>query len=149
MSDARVPEAELRRFAPLAAPLLTGTAAGCFGPRAAKNRPGPGLEYLDTRQYQHGDDMRMIDWRQSARSKALLIRRYRDEAAADWFLCVDCSASVRWGEHKWPASVRLATALAYTLLRTGQGRAALWLATEIICGSGFQPRSGQDAPPTI
>ena len=133
MTETRIPESELRRFAPLAAPLLAGTAAGSFGPRAAKNRPGPGLEYLDTRQYQHGDDMRMIDWRQSARSQALLIRRYRDEAAADWHLCVDCSASVNWGEHKWPATVRLATALAYTLLYAGH-RVALILFSDRIEG---------------
>lgn len=133
MIDTRIAESELRRFAPLAAPLLAGTAAGSFGPRAAKNRPGPGLEYLDTRQYQHGDDMRMIDWRQSARSQALLIRRYRDEAAADWHLCVDCSASVNWGEHKWPATVRLATALAYTLLYAGH-RVALILFSDRIEG---------------
>ena len=133
MTDTRIAESELRRFAPLAAPLLAGTAAGSFGPRAAKNRPGPGLEYLDTRQYQHGDDMRMIDWRQSARSQALLIRRYRDEAAADWHLCVDCSASVNWGEHKWPATARLATALAYTLLYAGH-RVALILFSDRIEG---------------
>jgi len=128
-----IAEAELRRFAHLAAPLLQGTAAGGFGPRAARNRPGRGLEFLDTRHYEPGDDIRTIDWRQSARNQRLVIRRYRDETAADWFICLDCSASVEWGGRKWPATVRLATALTYTLLYAGH-RVALLLFSDRING---------------
>ena len=76
-------------------------------------------EFLDTRHYEPGDDIRTIDWRQSARNQRLVIRRYRDETAADWFICIDCSASVEWGGRKWPATVSLATALAYTFLYAG------------------------------
>jgi uncharacterized protein (DUF58 family) len=133
MTQTSIPEAELRRFARLVAPMLQGTAAGGFGPRAARNRPGRGLEFLDTRQYAPGDDVRMIDWRQSARSRDLVIRRYRDETAADWFLCVDCSASVAWGDNKWPLMVQLASALGYTLLYAGH-RVALVLFSDRING---------------
>ena len=128
-----IAEADLRRFAHLAAPLLQGTAAGGFGPRAARNRPGRGLEFLDTRHYEPGDDIRTIDWRQSARNQRLVIRRYRDETAADWFICIDCSASVNWGGRKWPATVSLATALAYTLLYAGH-RVAVMLFSDRING---------------
>jgi uncharacterized protein (DUF58 family) len=131
MTPAPIPEAELRRFAHLAAPLLQGTAAGGFGPRAARNRPGRGLEFLDTRHYEPGDDIRTIDWRQSARNQRLVIRRYRDETAADWFICLDCSASVDWGGRKWPATVRIATALAYTLLYAGHRVAVLLFSDRI------------------
>jgi uncharacterized protein (DUF58 family) len=126
-----IPEADLRRFAPLAAPLLRGTAAQGFGPRAARNRAGAGLEFLDTRNYEPGDDIRTIDWRQSARSRDLVIRRFRDETAADWFICLDCSASVGWGGRKWPAMVQLATALAYTLLFAGHRVAVLLFSDRI------------------
>ena len=126
-----IAEADLRRFAHLAAPLLQGTAAGGFGPRAARNRPGRGLEFLDTRHYEPGDDIRTIDWRQSARNQRLVIRRYRDETAADWFICIDCSASVDWGGRKWPATVHLATALAYTLLYDGHRVAVLLFSDRI------------------
>jgi uncharacterized protein (DUF58 family) len=128
-----IAELDLRRFAPLAAPLLQGTAASGFGPRAARNRAGAGLEFLDTRRYEPGDDIRKIDWRQSARSRDLVIRRFRDETAADWFICVDCSASVGWGERKWPAIVQLATALAYTLLYAGH-RVAVVLFSDRVRG---------------
>ncbi len=57
-------DARLRRFARLSAGILRGTAAQGTGPRAARNRPGPGLEFLDLRTYTAGDDVRHIDWRQ-------------------------------------------------------------------------------------
>ncbi len=130
---ARIPESDLRRFARLAAPLLQGTAASGYGPRAAHNRAGRGLEFLDTRPYQHGDELRTVDWRQSARAGKLVIRRYRDETAADWFICVDGSESVRMGGRKWTLSSQLATALAYTLLFAGH-RVALLLFSDRING---------------
>ena len=126
MNAAVIQEAALRRFARLAAPLLQGAAARSYGPRAARNRPGHGLEFLDTRVYEPGDDVRMIDWRQSARGRHLVVRRYRDETAADWFLCLDCSGSMGWGARKWPLALQLATALSYTLLYAGH-RVALLL----------------------
>ena len=134
MRDATNIEAsDLQRFARLAAPLLQGTATRGLGPRAARNRPGPGLEFLDMRYYQPGDDIRHIDWRQSARRQRTVVRRFRDEAAADWFICVDCSASVRLGESKWPMTVQLSSALAYALLFAGH-RVAMLLFSDRIEG---------------
>lgn len=111
------------RFARLAAPLLRGAAAQGIGSRAARNRAGAGLEFLDLRQYQPGDDLRHIDWRQTSRRGRAVVRRYRDEAASDWFICVDGSASMNRGG-KWRAAVDLGSALAYALLHGGH-RAAL------------------------
>lgn len=138
---ANIPEADLQRFARLAAPLLQGTATRGLGPRAARNRAGPGLEFLDVRYYQPGDDIRHIDWRQSSRRQQTVVRRFRDESAADWFICVDCSASVRLHDSKWRIGVQLASALAYALLFTGH-RAAVLLFSDRI--HGFQ-RLGRGA----
>jgi len=126
MNHSPVPESDLRRFAGLAAPLFQGATAYGYGPRAARNQAGRGLEFLDTRRYEPGDDWRSIDWRQSARSNKLVIRRYQEESAEDWFICIDRSASVAWGDRKWPMTQRLASALAYTLLHAGH-RVALVL----------------------
>lgn len=112
-------QVELERFARIAAPLLAGTAAMHYGARAARERAGAGLEFLDNRPYVAGDDVRRIDWRQSARSRELVLRRYRDENASDWMLCVDRSASMAVGDGKWPLVTDLACALAYTLLAAG------------------------------
>ncbi len=132
-NTANIEASDLQRFARLAAPLLQGTAARGLGPRAARNRPGPGLEFLDMRYYQPGDDIRHIDWRQSARRQRTVVRRFRDEAAADWFICADCSASVRLGEGKWPLTVQLTSALAYALLFAGH-RVALLIFSDRIQG---------------
>jgi len=132
-ASANIPVSELQRFARLAAPFLQGTAARGLGPRASGNRAGPGLEFLDLRYYQPGDDIRHIDWRQSARRQRNVVRRFRDETAADWFICADCSASVSLGGHKWPMTVRLASALAYALLYAGN-RVALLLFSDRIDG---------------
>jgi uncharacterized protein (DUF58 family) len=126
---------DLQRFARLAAPLLQGAAARGLGPRAARNRAGPGLEFLDMRQYQPGDDVRHIDWRQTARRQQAVIRRFRDEAAADWFICTDRSASVLMDEAKWSMTIQLTAAIAYALLFAGH-RVALLLFSDRI--DGFQ-----------
>lgn len=118
-TSAAVPdELRLRRFARLAAPLLRGRASQGIGPRAARHRPGPGLEFLDLRDYAPGDDVRHLDWRQTARRGRAMIRRYRDESAADWYLCLDASASMRIGG-KWRFAGELVAALAYALLQAG------------------------------
>jgi len=127
---ADIDDLRLRRFARLAAGLLRGTAAQGTGPRAAHNRAGPGLEFLDLRRYAPGDDVRHVDWRQTARRRQPMVRRYRDESASDWFLCVDGSASMGLGG-KWSLARDLATALAYALIYGGH-RVALAVFAERI-----------------
>jgi len=120
MTDSAIIEAtELQRFARLAAPYLQRAAAGGHDPRAARDRPGSGLEFLDLRDYQAGDDIRHIDWRQTARRHHPVVRRFRSEAAADWFICIDSSASVGLHPAKWAMTIQLASALAYTCLFAG------------------------------
>jgi uncharacterized protein (DUF58 family) len=125
-----VDELRLRRFARLAAGLLRGTAAQGIGPRAAHNRAGPGLEFLDLRLYAPGDDLRHVDWRQSSRHRQPMVRRYRDESASDWLLGVDGSASMSLGG-KWRQAAELASALAYALIYAGH-RVALAIFAERI-----------------
>lgn len=125
---ATIDELRLRRFARMAASVLRGTAAQGIGPRAAHNRAGPGLEFLDMRAYVPGDDLRHVDWRQTSRQSQPVVRRYRDESASDWFLCIDGSASMGLGG-KWRMVVELASALAYALLYSGH-RVALAIFAE-------------------
>ena len=66
-STVLVDELRLRRFARLAAPLLRGKATQGIGPRAARNRAGTGLEFLDLRRYTPGEDVRHVDWRAECR----------------------------------------------------------------------------------
>ena len=134
-------ERRLERFARLAAPLLGGAAARDTGSSAARDRAGRGLEFLDLRAWLPGDDLRHVDWRRTRRRGIPVVRRYRDEAAADWFIGVDGSASMRFGG-KWPMAVRLANALAYALIQAGH-RPALAVFAESVrawCAPGCGQR---------
>ena len=130
-TTAIIDELRLRRFARLVAPLLGGTALQGVGPRAARDRPGAGLEFLDLRDYAAGEDVRYIDWRQSTRHQRLLVRRFRDEAASDWLLCVDGSASAGMGR-KWFMLAELGVALAYALLSAGHRVSAAIFAERLV-----------------
>ena len=87
------------------------------GHRPYRRRAGSGIEFLDHREYSPGDDMRNIDWRATARSRHPQIRRYCDEAASDWYIALDCSASMAFGKgEKWALAVQCAAAMAYLLI---------------------------------
>lgn len=58
---------------------------------------GAGLDLADLREYQHGDDVRHIDWNTTARLQTPYVREYtEDREVAAWFL-LDLSASVDFG----------------------------------------------------
>jgi uncharacterized protein (DUF58 family) len=58
---------------------------------------GAGLDLADLREYQHGDDVRRIDWATTARLQQPHVRLYReDREVAVWFL-LDLSASIDFG----------------------------------------------------
>jgi uncharacterized protein (DUF58 family) len=63
-----------------------------------------------------GDDPRHVDWRASARHRTTLVRRYRDERAGEWVLCLDRSASMGAAPGVWTLALTLTAALAYVLL---------------------------------
>lgn len=113
-------EPELRSFASAAAQLLIERLARAPGPRAVSRRAGVGLQHLDHRDYAPGDEVRHIDWRQTARQRRPIIRRFEAESASDWTLLVDASSSMAvQGAAKWQAALRMAAALSYALLQVG------------------------------
>ncbi len=75
-----------------------------------------GLEFQEHRPLAPGDDPRRVDWRASARARRPLVRRYRDERAGEWLICLDRSASMGLAPGVWPAALQLAAGLAYLVL---------------------------------
>ena len=63
-----------------------------------------------------GDDPRRVDWRASARARHPLVRRYRDERAGEWLICLDRSASMGLVPDLWPRALQLAAGLAYLIM---------------------------------
>ncbi|MFU8806195.1 MAG: DUF58 domain-containing protein, partial [Bradymonadaceae bacterium] len=52
---------------------------------------GRGMDFLDVRAYQPGDDIRVIDWNVSARTGELHVKQFVEERELTVFLLVDAS----------------------------------------------------------
>jgi len=58
---------------------------------------GRGMEFDEVREYQHGDDVRTIDWNVSSRTGRPFVKRYVEERELSVMLLVDTSASESFG----------------------------------------------------
>ena len=58
---------------------------------------GPGLEYSNVREYQAGDDPRLIEWTITARSDRPYVRESFPDRGLDAWLLVDVTRSLDWG----------------------------------------------------
>jgi uncharacterized protein (DUF58 family) len=119
--DAALPtEPELQSFARAAAQLLIDRQARAPGARTIARRAGIGIQHFDHRDYAPGDEVRHIDWRQTARFRRPIVRRFESESVSDWTIIVDASSSMAvHGAVKSRAAARMAAALAYALLHLG------------------------------
>lgn len=80
-------EIRTRRF-------LSGSSVGASKSR----RKGFGLDFDQLRPYEHGDDVRFIDWKSSARSiDQLMVRQCFEEKSRTFMICLDVSASTIFG----------------------------------------------------
>ena len=66
------------------------------GDRLSTQR-GSGLDLAEIREYQPGDDVRLLDWSAMARTGRPHIRQTYAERALDAWLVVDVSPSIDWG----------------------------------------------------
>ncbi len=124
-------EKDLSQLSRIADHLFTSRLMLAPGHRPNRLRAGFGVEFLDHREFVPGDSIRDIDWRATARSRSPKIRRYWDESAADWTLCVDISASMRQDD-KWPLAVQCAAALAYLLIHLDHQVAILLFSNQVL-----------------
>jgi uncharacterized protein (DUF58 family) len=113
-------EPELQSFARAAAQLLIDRQAQAPGARTIARRAGVGIQHFDHRDYAPGDEVRHIDWRQTARFRRPIVRRFESESVSDWSLLVDASSSMAVHDAaKARAAARMAAAMAYALLHLG------------------------------
>ncbi|MDH3285915.1 MAG: DUF58 domain-containing protein [Acidobacteriota bacterium] len=93
---------------------------------------GRGLEFSHVRGYQHGDDVRAIDWKVTARRGTPFVRQFVEERDLSVVLVVDVSGSGRFGPgERSPAEVaaEIASALAFAAARNND-RVALLLVSD-------------------
>jgi uncharacterized protein (DUF58 family) len=101
---------------------------------------GHGLNFSGYREYQHGDDIRMVDWNVTARQNRPMLKLFEQEHASALMLVLDASASMT-GPHpdKWDAAAALAVLFAFVAAREGE-RIGMSVTGEK--GLAFSPRRG-------
>jgi len=105
-----------------------------------RRRVGQGETFWQFRQYQQGDPISRIDWRQSAKRDHTFIRENEWEAAQSVWLWLDRSASMSYRSNdvlpeKADRAALLTLALSSLLVRGGERIALL--------GSGIAPMTGK------
>lgn len=81
---------------------------------------GQGMEFDEVRQYQPGDDIRLIDWNVTARTGEPYIKKFREERELSVVLLVDASSSGRFGTRerfKSETAAELAALLAFSAIK--------------------------------
>jgi uncharacterized protein (DUF58 family) len=81
---------------------------------------GRGMAFDEVRQYQLGDDVRLIDWNVSARMNDVYIKKFVEEREMTVMLLVDVSASESFGTtHQTKARVaaKVAATLAFSAIK--------------------------------
>jgi uncharacterized protein (DUF58 family) len=61
---------------------------------------GQGMEFAEVREYQPGDEVRIIDWNVTARMRRPFVKRYIEERELTVMLAVDLSGSERFGTRR-------------------------------------------------
>lgn len=61
---------------------------------------GRGMEFDEVREYQHGDDVRTIDWNVTSRVGHPFVKRYVEERELTVILLIDASASGAFGSER-------------------------------------------------
>ena len=99
------------------------------GDRRSLNR-GTGVEFADYRRYQHGDDLRYLDWNIYARLEKLFIKLFQADEELPVSILIDTSQSMQFGEPtKLQYAKQLAAALCYISLANSD-RVALYTLAE-------------------
>jgi uncharacterized protein (DUF58 family) len=81
---------------------------------------GQSVEFLQHREYTHGDDLRHIDWKVWARQDRYYVKQFEEETNMRVTLLVDVSNSMRYGSaamNKYEYACTAAVSLAYLILR--------------------------------
>jgi uncharacterized protein (DUF58 family) len=87
---------------------------GLVGGHNISHFAGPGQEFLDHRQFHHGDDLRAVNWRAYLRLEKLFLKMFQVEPRIPVRLLLDCSNSMTTGRvSKFDYARKLAAALCY------------------------------------
>ncbi len=83
---------------------------------------GRGMEFAEVREYQFGDDVRLIDWNVTARQRAPYIKIMEEERELTVFFLIDVSRSGKFGstEHfKSEVAAEICAVLSFSAINNG------------------------------
>lgn len=95
---------------------------------------GRGLEFEEVREYEPGDDIRIIDWNVTARTQKLHVKNFREERELTVMLVVDISASSRFShtsQFKSELIAELAALIAFSAIKNQDKVGLLLFSTEV------------------
>ena len=109
-----------------------------------RRRAGAGETFWQYRPFESGESAHRIDWRRSARGDQLFVREREWEAAQNYFVWVDCSASMAFksslaSDYKIDRAAVLGLAAAEVLVQGGERVGALGL-TPALCARNIIDR---------
>jgi uncharacterized protein (DUF58 family) len=88
--------------------------AGLVGGHNRSRFPGAGQEFLDHRNFHHGDDLRAVNWRAYLRLEKMFLKMFQVEPRVPVRMLVDISGSMTaHGGQKFETARKLAAALCY------------------------------------
>src|ERR1700724_4717667 len=88
--------------------------AGLVGGHNESRFAGAGQEFLDHRNFHHGDDLRAVNWRAYLRLEKMFLKMFQVEPRVPVRLMLDVSKSMDTGTpHKFDYAPKLAAALCY------------------------------------
>ncbi len=105
---------------------------------------GRGMEFSEVREYQYGDDMRMIDWNVTARLNHPFVKIFEEERELTVMLIVDMSGSQFFGSQsslKRDVALELSAILAFSAMKNND-KVGLIMFTDRI-EKFVPPRKGQ------
>src|SRR6202007_3149931 len=85
---------------------------GLVGGHNASRFSGGGQEFLDHRNFHHGDDLRAVNWRAYLRLEKLFLKMFQIEPRVPVHMLLDTSASMVGGS-KFDVARKIAAALCY------------------------------------
>jgi len=95
---------------------------------------GQGMEFEEVRQYEPGDDIRLIDWNVTARTGYPHIKKFKEERELSVILLVDASSSGQFGTRdrfKSEMAAELCALLAFSAIKNND-KVGLIIFTDVI-----------------
>ncbi len=105
---------------------------------------GRGMEFVEVREYQLGDDVRTIDWNVTARMRRPYVKRFMEERELTVVLAVDLSGSAEFGtvqQLKAETAAEICALLAFSAIKNND-KVGLIIFTDVI-ERFIPPRKGR------